>query len=719
MSTPRRSERHNKGNPPSRYSPTPMSSPVGSDPNTGEDELNTTIVNKLVSTPIENDNSDSDQGSITSMRSHHHQSEMPALLIEINDNVGSACQTSTPVSEHLSGEATSRQEERDLAELTRLYQEANQRAVDIQISSNLIQRERDILEKELNDLRKVSQQPPQSAGPTVRADVHSPPANTPDETHQPESEVQTQMRMMFQLIQKQNESTVALADQVARLSMRCNRQSEAANSLNAIKPDKTCNTAPIYPTHVPQIDVQALQRRQAYGSWREHELPTFDGKPEDWPIFMDAFNGTFEMFDDFENMMRLRKALVGEARHRVQCLLMNQRHVDDVIKSLDIQFGRPDQLVRSQIDRVRAITPIKDHQLDRLPPFAADVNNLAVFLDTNCTRQHLANPTLMDELVLKLPINRQFDWAVEAFQIKPYPTIKDLANWLMHIARLACMVPKPLTSVSTHQTQSATRSNIPQRPSTQNSNNTRGKGSSINQINVAPHDTNPFAPNCSFCTRAHRTSKCEEFVQLCPKDRLREAEKRFWCLSCLRTGHSQAECRCKRKCELDGCRLWHNPLLHDAYEDNVQIDGPSSVNNDTNIPQSSTSATFTNDTFVGQVNVTDQPPKVENTSVLFRILPVMIHGPNNKQIKTYAMFDEGSSLTLLDADIAEELQLTGPVTTLSTECYDGTIAFEDSMTVTVEVSGTSEHRYRMAAVRTTKRLNLPRQTLKMSQLHSC
>lgn len=102
-------------------------------------------------------------------------------------------------------------------------------------------------------------------------------------------------------------------------------------------------------------------------------------------MFLDSFNGTAHMFDDFENMMRLRKSLVGEAKRRVECLLMDQRHVNDVVTSLELQFGRPDQFVRSQIERVRSNAPIKDGQLDRFAPFAADVNNLAIFLDNNHT----------------------------------------------------------------------------------------------------------------------------------------------------------------------------------------------------------------------------------------------------------------------------------------------------------------------------------------------
>lgn len=98
-------------------------------------------------------------------------------------------------------------------------------------------------------------------------------------------------------------------------------------------------------------------------------------------MFLDAFNGTSQLFDDFENSMRLRKAIVGEARRRVECLLISQNHVKEVLNSLELQFGRPDQIVRSQVDRVRSIMPIKESQLDRFAPFAADVNNLAICIN--------------------------------------------------------------------------------------------------------------------------------------------------------------------------------------------------------------------------------------------------------------------------------------------------------------------------------------------------
>lgn len=84
------------------------------------------------------------------------------------------------------------------------------------------------------------------------------------------------------------------------------------------------------------------------------------------------------------------------------------------------------------------------------------------------------------------------------------------------------------------------------------------------------------------------------------------------------------------------------------------------------------------------MNISAKELEVETISVLFRILPVILYGPNQKKVKTFSMFDEGSSLTLLDANIASEFQLTGPTSNLSTERYDGTIAAEESMTVTLE-----------------------------------
>lgn len=195
------------------------------------------------------------------------------------------------------------------------------------------------------------------------------------------------------------------------------------------------------------------------GHKRLNDLPPFTGLVTEWPMFLAAFNNSTLAFgyNPMENLFRLQKSLSGEARESVACLLVDAANVDQVIETLRMLYGRPEQLVRSQIESVRSIPPLSEYNLNELPPFAARVQNLATVLDTDATRQHLANPMLIDELVNKLPVSRRMEWAAVAVQTQPYPTVRDFAKWISGIAVLASLVI-PATSEPTTSRSSQRRS---------------------------------------------------------------------------------------------------------------------------------------------------------------------------------------------------------------------------------------------------------------------
>lgn len=107
--------------------------------------------------------------------------------------------------------------------------------------------------------------------------------------------------------------------------------------------------------------------------------------------------------------MRLQRSLCGEAKKAVEGMLIYPHHVLQVMATLEMAFGRPEQLVRSQIKVARNIPAIPESRLVQLGPFSISVRNLAMFLDTDRARHHLADPTLLDELISKLPMSRRLD----------------------------------------------------------------------------------------------------------------------------------------------------------------------------------------------------------------------------------------------------------------------------------------------------------------------
>lgn len=191
----------------------------------------------------------------------------------------------------------------------------------------------------------------------------------------------------------------------------------------AAQPQSTQPTAATYPMQ---------PHRKIY------DLPEFSGAAEDWPMFLSAFDHTTAAYgyNNFENCLRLQKALKGQALECVKSLLIHPNNTPTAIEQLKFQYGRPELLIRCQLQQVREILPIAENAIEMLVPFAIKVRNLAAFLETANGQQHLSNPTLMDELVQKLPMNRRLDWAQYASSLRSWPTVLDFSNWLQGVANL-------------------------------------------------------------------------------------------------------------------------------------------------------------------------------------------------------------------------------------------------------------------------------------------
>jgi len=65
-------------------------------------------------------------------------------------------------------------------------------------------------------------------------------------------------------------------------------------------------------------------------------------------------------------------------------------------------FGRPKKMI-SQIPFVRKFLDLTEGMLVELPGFKSKVRNLTEFQEAADGHRHLFNPTLMKELILKLP----------------------------------------------------------------------------------------------------------------------------------------------------------------------------------------------------------------------------------------------------------------------------------------------------------------------------
>lgn len=172
----------------------------------------------------------------------------------------------------------------------------------------------------------------------------------------------------------------------------------------SLRDDDRCIGNPELPTTYMQIAA-----RQVTGK----DLPVFSGSPEDWPMFIRIYEETTAAcgFSDVENLVRLQKCLRGNALETVRSRLMMPAGVPHVIKTLQMRFGRPELIIRSLLDRVRHVPAPKPERLDTLIDFGLAVENLVVHLQAAKQENHLTNPVLLQELVMKLPAQLRLDWA--------------------------------------------------------------------------------------------------------------------------------------------------------------------------------------------------------------------------------------------------------------------------------------------------------------------
>lgn len=220
-------------------------------------------------------------------------------------------------------------------------------------------------------------------------------------------------------------------------------------AFNTYLPSLTNNNMPPFSTNIyasqqePTTNNINLYGTNEYLMPRKvQDLPEFSGEPEDWPLFFTAYTQSTATYGytNFENNQRLQKCLKGDTKEMMKSLLIHPDNVNAVIEQLKFRFGRPEQLIHSQLKKVKELPFINPNNLTKLVPFSTKVKNLSVFLKSINGQQHIANPTLLEELVLKLQMNKRLEWAKIARNISPYPTIEHFSDWLSEIANLICMV---------------------------------------------------------------------------------------------------------------------------------------------------------------------------------------------------------------------------------------------------------------------------------------
>ncbi|XP_058816727.1 uncharacterized protein LOC131680008 [Topomyia yanbarensis] len=431
------------------------------------------------------------------------------------------------------------------------------------------------------------------------------------------------------------------------------------------------------------------------------ELPLFSGDAEEWPIFYSTFNSTTTMcgYTNEENVVRLQKCLKGRALEAVKCRLLHPSNVPGILATLRMLFGRPEIIIHSAIEKIHALPAPRAEQLESLVEFALSVQNLCATIVACEVEDWKYNITLLQELVEKLPPPTRLDWA-KYRRLHPDTNLEDFSAWLYDLAENASLVIVPKLT---------TRSN---RRST-GYINAHAEDTEYDLVTETPENAVlhasqlPVKKCCVVCEGICTTvDKCKRFLEFSRSSRWAVVREKHLCKKCLKK-HS-GRCRKQGTCGVNGCTFNHHPLVH--FEANPQhTTATPDMGRDVSIQR----RTLSEEPTSGYTHM----HRGRSSSVLFRIVPVRLRN-RNLVIHTYAFLDNGSSLTLMEQELASELCLNGKPQPLCLTWTADTRRYEpDSRAVSVNISGVCGTKwYSMNNIQTVQSLKLPRQTMNIDEL---
>ncbi|XP_065074000.1 uncharacterized protein LOC135698068 [Ochlerotatus camptorhynchus] len=449
-----------------------------------------------------------------------------------------------------------------------------------------------------------------------------------------------------------------------------------------------------------QLSRSQVAARQAVSK----DLPTFSGDPEEWPVFISMYNRTTTMcgFTEDENIVRLQKSLKGRAYDAVKSRLMHSGNVPGILSTLKMLFGQPEVIIQSLIRKVGSLSPIREDKLETLVDFAVNVQNFCATVDACGLQEYMYNITLLHQLVGKLPPSLKLNWAQHRRTLSTV-NLATFSEWIYGLAEAASVVVFPLAVQDEKPTRNAHGNKKGNTYLNAHSETFHPKKNYSSDFEEPPTaESTSYQEACPICRRSCKSAdKCNRFLELSRESRWAAVREFGYCRTCLRIHKGY----CKAKpCGKDGCTYRHHELLHNDSKDKPKSTETTARREQSPQPSTSKSGCNTHQTTV--------------SSVLFRYLPVVLYG-NKRAIRTYAFLDEGSALTLLDQELANELQLDGTVSPLCLRWTGGTERHEaDSRIYNLHIGGVKNEskKFLLSDVRTVKELLLPQQTMDMAEL---
>ncbi|XP_072932272.1 uncharacterized protein [Epargyreus clarus] len=436
------------------------------------------------------------------------------------------------------------------------------------------------------------------------------------------------------------------------------------------------------------------------------ELPSFAGDYIEWLHFKSAYEESTRVchFSDSENLWRLRRALKGEARETVTELLIGNTSPDVIMEALQLRYGNADIIIQHLISQVKKLSPLQNNYQHDIITFSIKISNCVATIHGLHKLDYLRSPELLAAILNKLPnilLSKYTDYAYTRMS-SDMPKLQLLAAFLKREAEMVSVV-----GVSQLREFRKQPLSLETQPIKRFEDKPRLSGYNRPVFATATRAENP-CKLCNFCKKSiHLLPDCRAFKRAMRRDRWRYVKTNNLCYCCLLDRHESSSCTAA-VCNINNCGFPHHHLLHYNKPSATQTTSAAEREEE---PSPSQHGQCGPSSTLGETVTHSLVPATQST-VLLKIVKVNLRGPKGI-VSTYALLDDGASISMIDKGLVQELGLTSSQSS-SIKFIDafGVEVFQsDAPKICTNISGFYENQCYDVTLRQVVKLNLPKHNL--------
>ncbi|CAI2732197.1 unnamed protein product [Schistosoma spindalis] len=364
------------------------------------------------------------------------------------------------------------------------------------------------------------------------------------------------------------------------------------------------------------------------------DMMFFDGQPSQYHRFISQFTSIIEskLSDKCQLLSYLSYYCKGKARTAIEACISLPSHLgyDRAKQILYDLFGKEHLVARN------LITELLNHKsvegsADGLTDFAIKLRNVCITLKEMGYMSDVNSTANLEIIVSRLPLELQNKWVEAADRIMMAgrePIFEELVMFVEERARIARSRFGRLVHCNSKFRKGNYEGHVDRR-------------SRLNVVKREP-STSLKTLSCEICFGHHKEKDCMKLSKMNVTERRLEVRRRGLCYLCLRKGHIAKSCNSDIRCDVDNCRIRHNPLLH------IDANNKHMVN------------------FAKDFN---------SSKVCLGIIPVRLYGPKGC-LETYALLDSGSDTSIVCEELINRLGIEGKETSIRVTTVNGTSTCE-------------------------------------------